>query len=250
MISYADFVTLLFALFVVLFASTQADKGRAGAIANSVRNALEGDRFSAAVSSVLWGGTVSDKGQGNAMLRGPGGSVPEIKPVRTEQAGELTPKLEYLRTSLEQELATRKIEVRNELRGLVISLAEAAFFPSGEDAISPQMYPALQKLAEIIRGAENSVRLEGHTDNLPISNARFRSNWQLSSARSLAVFEFFTRRCNLPEQRFAISGHAHTVAADTNETEAGRARNRRVDVVLLSRIGRMTEPTSASDKRQ
>jgi chemotaxis protein MotB len=248
LISYADFITLLFALFVVLFASAQADKGRAGAVAESVRQALEHDRFSAIVAS-LWGGTANDRGRGNAMLKGPGGTTPEVRPVTNREIGEFTPTLAYLRTALEEELATSKIEVRNELRGLVVSLAQAAFFPTGENSIDPRMYATLDKLAAIIASTPNSVRLEGHTDTVPIHNTRFSSNWELSSARSLAVFEFFTRRSGLPQERFAISGHAHTVPADTNETEAGRARNRRVDIVLLSRFGRLNEPSPRDPER-
>jgi chemotaxis protein MotB len=243
LVSYADFITLLFAFFVVMFASAQADKGRASAISQSVRKALEQDRFSSAVAA-LWGGTTADIGRGNAMLKGPGGTtkLPET---------ELTRPLQSLQEQLKDELAAGKVQVKLELRGIVISLAQAAYFPSGEDRIEPAMYGSLERVARIVIDTHNPVRLEGHTDTVPINNHRFRSNWELSAARSVAMMEFFSRRCGIPETRFTLTAHAHTVPADTNDTEAGRARNRRVNIVLLSRYGSMNEPAptaAPSDK--
>lgn len=240
MISYADFVTLLLALFVVLFASAQSDKGRVGAIAESVRHALEQDRFTTSVAS-LWS-KAPKKDKADPTEQAPGGAPPEVKPTPAD-SDQLSSTLKELQTSLAQELSSDKLEVRRELRGIVISLAQAAFFPSAEDAIAAPMYPSLEKIAKIIGETQNNVRLEGHTDNIPIRNARFRSNWELSTARGIAVFDFLTQRCGLAEERFAVSGHAHTVPADVNDTAEGRAKNRRVDIVLLSRFGRMNEPS-------
>lgn len=243
MISYADFVTLLLALFVVLFASAQSsDKRRVGAIADSVRHALEQDRFTASVAS-LWGKTPLDNDKADPTVKKPGSTTPDVKPSSPADPDGLNSTLQELQTSLAQELSSDKLEVRRELRGIVISLAQAAFFPSAEDAIAGPMYPSLEKIAKIIGETQNNVRLEGHTDNVPIRNARFRSNWELSTARGIAVFDFLTQRCGLPEERFAVSGHAHTVPADANDTVGGRAKNRRVDIVLLSRFGRMNEPS-------
>jgi chemotaxis protein MotB len=236
-VSYADFITLLFAFFVVMFATSQADKGKAGMLAESVRQALGKDGFSAAVAA-LWGGTVGETGPGNAMKRGPGGTQKENSP----GVAELVPAQQLLQDKLKQELEAGKLEIHMEVRGLVVSLKQAAYFPSGEDSIAPGMYESLDRVAEVIRDLPNQIRVEGHTDTVPIDNHRFKNNWELSAARGIAMLAFLTIRSGIPESRLTVSAHAHTVPADRNDTEEGRARNRRVNLVLLSRYGVLNEP--------
>ncbi len=94
----------------------------------------------------------------------------------------------------------------------------------------------MKKLAELIATLPNSIQLEGHTDSIPIHNARFKSNWELSCARAIAVLETFCGTFQLNRQRFSVVGRADTVPIDSNETPEGRARNRRVDVVILNSL--------------
>jgi chemotaxis protein MotB len=238
LVSYADFITLLFAFFVVMFASSQTDKARAKQVSQAVEKALaDGHSISvpAAVARVL-GGTVDDKGQGNAMMRGPGGAQRANKDAPPDNVIELMPSLERLNKDLEDEIKTGKLEVRMEPRGLVISLRQSAFFSSGTDAMDQSNLPTIKKLAELIATLPNSIQLEGHTDAIPIHNARFKSNWELSCARAIAVLETFCGTFQLSRQRFSVVGRADTVPIDSNETEAGRGRNRRVDVVILNSL--------------
>ncbi len=232
LVSYADFITLLFAFFVVMFASSQTDKAKAKQIADSVKEALDKGGVSAAVHEIL-GGTVDDKGKGNAQMKGPGGSVPknEPPPVAVE---ELIPSMKYLSKELEEDIKSGKVDVHLEPRGLVISLRQAAFFPSGGDAIDPARYSSLDKIGKTIHQLPNSVRLEGHTDSVPIHTDRFRSNWELSAARSIAMLELLSTRYDIPRSRLAIAGYADTMPVDSNQTEAGRAHNRRVDIVIMN----------------
>jgi chemotaxis protein MotB len=88
----------------------------------------------------------------------------------------------------------------------------------------------------------NPVRLEGHTDSVPINTPRFHSNWQLSAARSIALLEILTGRFGVSASRLSVAGYAETAPMDSNETEAGRARNRRVDIVVLNEHGMHGEP--------
>jgi chemotaxis protein MotB len=155
--------------------------------------------------------------------------------------------LHYLSRELEKEIQAGKLQVRLESRGLVISLREAAFFPSGEDNIDPSTFPTIEKIAVTLRSLPNPVRLEGHTDSVPIHTARFRSNWQLSAARSIAMLEVLTRRFQIPESRLAIAGYADTAPLDSNDSAAGRARNRRVDLVILNQQAVAAEPLTSSE---
>ena len=246
LVSYADFITLMFAFFVVMFASSQTDKARAKMVSDSVSEALKTGGIPAAVHQVL-GGTVDERGKGNAMMKGPGGSEKRAEPAPPPPGAlaELIPSMQYLNKALEEEIRQGKIEVHFEPRGLVVSLRQNAFFPSGEDTIDPQTGPTVEKIAGVVRELPNAVRLEGHTDSVPIHTARFRSNWELSAARAIAVMEQLSVRYGIPRQRLAIAGYADTAPAQSNETESGRAHNRRVDLVILNQQALVTEPLAS-----
>ena len=235
LVSYADFITLLFAFFVVMFASSQTDKAKAREISESVTDALDKGGVQAMVHEVL-GGTVDEKGSGNAMLKGPGGSEPKNEPNAPPPPTslELMPKLKYLSEALQAEIQAGKLEIKQEERGLVISLQQAAFFPSGDDTIDPKTFDAINKIATLFRDSPNPIRLEGHTDSQPIHTARFHNNWELSAARGIAMLDLLSTRFGIPHERLAVVGYADTVPKESNDTEAGRARNRRVDIVILN----------------
>ena len=240
LVSYADFITLLFAFFVVMFASSQTDKSKAQQVSDSVKEALEKGGIPASVKEIL-GGTVDDKGKGNAQMRGPGGAqAPHAEPPST--MAELLPSMQYLTKTLQTEIGEGKIELRLEPRGLVVSLRQATFFPSGEDNVDPKTYGSLEKIAQTIRQLPNNVQMEGHTDSIPIHTARFRSNWELSAARGIAMMEVMTERYGLPARRFAIAGFADTSPIDTNDSQEGRLHNRRVDIVILNMMAKVAAP--------
>jgi len=121
---------------------------------------------------------------------------------------------------------------------------EKGFFASGDSAIAPDSLPILAKIAVVVQSLPNQVRLEGHTDARPIHTSRFASNWELSAARSIAMLELLRDRFQIPPSRMAIAGYAENSPADTNDTEEGRAHNRRVDLVLLSAGALTAEPTT------
>ena len=144
LISYADFITLLFAFFVVMFASSQTDKAKARAIAEAVKNAFEGKTagMPPAVAKIL-GGTVDDKGVGNAQMKGPGGAKREKKETPPDEVVELIPSLKQLNKELAEQIKLGALELKLEPRGLVVSLRQSAFFPSGADTLATSTYPIL-----------------------------------------------------------------------------------------------------------
>ncbi|HUK19475.1 MAG TPA: flagellar motor protein MotB [Bryobacteraceae bacterium] len=257
LVSYADFITLLFAFFVVMFASTQADKAKARAVSESVRDALEQGQFRSVLATVLGKGrhendrTAADPRVG-AKASGAGLKVLD-KDVGSPKSGQETPppadlvkSAQTLESALAEELKKGKVAIGLEPRGLVISLREAGFFASGDDIVSPSSLPALAKIASVVAALPNPVRLEGHTDSLPIHNSRFRSNWELSTARAIATLELLAGRYQIPRARMAVAGYAENVPADSNDSEAGRAHNRRVDIVLLTAEGLRWEPAAGA----
>ena len=244
LISYADFITLLFAFFVVMFASSQTDKGKAAQVSEAVKKALEGEHVSQMIAAVL-GGTSIDKGQGNAQMKGPGGATPEEP--RPRQVVELLPSYKILSEALKKEIEAGKVEINMQPRGLVVSFTQAALFPSGGDEISPAAFSGLEKLAQAVAKVPNPVRLEGHTDAIPINTPRFKSNWELSAARSIALLEILAGRFGVPRSRMSIAGYADNAPLASNLTEAGRARNRRADIVLLNEQGLLAEPSKGAE---
>jgi Flagellar motor protein len=249
LISYADFITLLFAFFVVMFASSQTDKNKAQAMSDSIKSALGKDQITTAISGIL-GGTPGVKQQGNAQRKGPGGSTKSTveQPEAAARIAELLPSLQMLRSQLKQEIDSGMLQVSMEARGVVVSLRQAAFFPPGQDTIDAGTYPTIQKLATVILAVPNKVRLEGHTDAVPIHNARYRSNWELSAARGVTMLELLSSRYNVPESRLSVGGYAETIAIATNDTPEGRAQNRRVDIVILNENGLKGEPTAVRSR--
>ncbi|HTP33467.1 MAG TPA: flagellar motor protein MotB [Candidatus Acidoferrales bacterium] len=249
LVSYADFITLLFAFFVVMFASTQADKNKAKAVSDSVREALEHGQFSTAISTVLGRGRheakkpPSTRDPTNERENAPPPPAPASHPP------DLARSLVTLQQGLDAELRNGKLQLKLEPRGLVISMREATFFASGDDAIAPASLPILAKIAAVVQSLPNPVRFEGHTDSRPIHNSRFHSNWDLSAARSIAMLELFRDRFEIPISRMAVAGYADNAPTDSNETEEGRAHNRRVDLVLLSTSGMAAEPQAAQPSR-
>jgi chemotaxis protein MotB len=233
LVSYADFITLMFAFFVVMFASSQADRAKVKRIADSVKEAIEhgAARF-------------SDKAPLGEGLRNLKIDIKPAPPL-SAQGADLLPSLKYLNEQLKKEIASGEMRVSLEGRGLVVSLQQATFFPAGEDTIAPATYPSLEKVAIAIRQLPNPVRLEGHTDSNPIHTLRFRSNWELSPARAIAVLELLSSRFQVPRERVAIAGYAETVPVASNDDEQGRARNRRVDIVILSGRQTLNQPVPA-----
>jgi chemotaxis protein MotB len=240
LVSYADFITLLFAFFVVMFATAQGDKSKAKDVSSSVREAFEHGQLSSAVSNVLHGKPDTRKMGNRPVTTG----VPENPP--PPAPADLSKSFATLRNGLGPELKSGKVQVKLEGRGLVISLREATFFGSGDNGVAPGSLPILAKIAAVIQPLTNSVRLEGYTDSVPIHNSRFRNNWELSAARSIAMLEVLRDQFQVPPARMAVAGYAENAPADTNDTEEGRAHNRRVDLVVLSAEGQHAEPKAAS----
>jgi chemotaxis protein MotB len=222
-----------------MFASSQTDKAKAQQMSEAVREAFENGHFTSNVTALL-GGTVDDRGKGNAQMRGPGGAQKAADPKL--HVAELSPSLKVLNQRLEKEIREGKIQVSMEPRGLVVSLKEAAFFPSGEDSVMPGAHRSLASIASVVSSLPNPVRLEGHTDSVPIHNSRFHSNWELSSARAISILELFSKDYDISEERMAVTGYADTYPVASNDDEEGRAKNRRVDILIMSDRAMVSAP--------
>ena len=152
--------------------------------------------------------------------------APELKP---------QPKPEPRATLREaqRKLEKQGLDLKLEPRGLVISLPQAILFASGDDRINPDALPTITKIAAVILETNRKVVLVGHADTVPIHNQRFKNNWSLSAARSLALLGLLTTQFRIPESRLSIQSYGSNLPRDSNETESGRAANRRVEILIL-----------------
>jgi len=243
LVSYADFITLLFAFFVVMFASTQSDKNKAREVSDSVRDAIEHGPISSAFSVML--GRGKNQAHRQPLKTDPTNKSDNLPPPPgppNQHPADLNNSLATLQGGLAAELEKGKVQLRLDGRGLVISMREAAFFASGDDAVAPASLPILEKIAAVVKDLPQPLRLEGHTDSIPIHTARFRNNWELSAARAIAMLQLLNQSFGVPTGRMAVAGYAENAPDDTNDSEEGRAHNRRVDLVVLSAEGMKSEP--------
>lgn len=243
MVSYADFVTLMFALFVAMYAIALKDHSSGKRVAESVREAVATGGLTSTVRVFLSRDPSAQSGASAGTARKdlqtakgdpPPPAMPKVDPSLLDPYKRLT-------AQLQREVMAGAIRIRLDGRGMVITLEEKAFFPSGDDQIYPQAYPMVERVAKVIAPLPNAVRLEGHTDSVPIHTARFRDNWELSTARSIALLQLFENKFRLDTSRFAVAGYGQNLPIAPNDTEEGRARNRRVEVVIL---GHQSAPTT------
>ena len=227
LVSYADLLTLLLAFFVVLFASSVSDKKKAAKMASAMQTAFQqsGIFDAHAKTPPLADGAGTSKGDPS----------PLEMPFETPESKTGDGRGDEARGAIERSLAPavqqHMITLRHAEEGLTLSLDTAGFFPSGSAEVRPAALPLLAQIAAAL--PQGPLRVEGHTDNQPIHTAQYRSNWELSTARAAAIAQVLLRESNVPPGNFAIAGYAEFHPIADNSTEAGRAANRRVDIVLI-----------------
>ncbi len=213
LVSYADLLTLLLAFFVVLFAAAQ--KGSTspdGQASNILRQALQA--FTESRVPALHTVASSDR---------------ESAERETTARDDLDARMRLL---LAPEIARGSVSVTERAGAIVLSLSEAGFYRSGSAELQAGSGVVLHRIAGELRRSGCDIRIEGHTDAAPIRNALYRSNWELSTARATSLVRRYIEQEGIPAERLSAAGYAqyHPIAPQT--TAAGRARNRRVDIVL------------------
>ncbi len=215
LVSYADFITLLFAFFVVMYSTSSVNEGKFRAVSESAQAAFNPSHYSARKI--------------------------EVGPKLSEQS---TARLEHI-ASIKRILKDLEkkdlINVFQDRRGIVIRIKDTALFDSGSTEIKKEALNAVDRLAESLATMKEDIQVEGHTDNIPINSVQFPSNWELSSARATSILRRFISHGIDPKRLTAIGYGEYRPIAE-NDTEEGRGKNRRVDIVVLNEEHRSHEP--------
>jgi chemotaxis protein MotB len=232
LVSYADFITLLFAFFVVLFASSQTDKKKQVKLAAAMQIAFTPLGSFEAHSKIppltdISGAPVPDDTVPAALTP----PLPTSSRIETPEETEKRLKKFLAEQVAAGHIAPGSITMRITPDGLVISLHEAGFFPSGSAEVRASSIATLSLLAATLPG--NPLRVEGHTDNVPIHTTQFATNWELSTTRATAIARILLEHGSINPANLSAAGYAEFHPVASNDTEEGRTQNRRVDIILL-----------------
>jgi chemotaxis protein MotB len=245
LVSSADFITLLFAFFVVLYASSQVDKRKVGKLAMAIQVAFQEmgvfqdsstqvplDLTDPMPFSIVQEVENAERTASLAQIA----SSPEGAPSTGVENGDLAQLQAELEKSLTSEIKRKEIAVRREPDGLVISLREVGFFESGSARIKSASQAVFDRIAGMLRSRDYRLRIEGHTDNVPIRTAQFPSNWELSTSRATEIVRLLIERDGFAPERLNAAGYAEYHPVAPNLTAEGRGMNRRVDIVVLNHV--------------
>lgn len=217
LVSYADLLTLMFALFVVLYSAAKSDNKRLAQMSAAIHSGFQ--QLSASGASPA----ASDSG----------GADPALEDGRQQPS--LVDLQRQLNAVLSDELIRNDIQIRSTPDGVTVSLKEIGFFPSGETTVLPQAHTILAKIANVAAAQNVEIRIEGHTDSRPIHRVAYPSNWELSAARATSIASVVVNESKFDPSRLSVAGFAGYRPVASNETETGRALNRRVDLVIRER---------------
>jgi len=221
-VTFADLATLLMSFFVLLLAFSEMDVVKYKAVSGSMKDALGVKQDSTEIT--LPDGDPAEKAQ----LQG--------APDESNEKGKGTAaEAQLIKDNLAEEIEDKKISLDEGNPGkLLIRLPEKGVFPSGSDELARSYVPVLEKVRDTLASVEGSIFVAGHTDDIPIENKRFRSNWDLSAARAVSVVHVLLHDGKIPSDRIVAQGYAESRPLVANTDKASRAKNRRVDIILVA----------------
>lgn len=219
LIPYADLLTLLLALFIVLFASSQVDQKKLSEMSASM-----GYAFNSPLSGAPPGTF--------AIMPSTGGGE-SGHDAATSEAGQLAALKRKLDLYILENDLNTELDAKMTDQGLLIKIRDSALFDSGSADLRSDAQKISAKIADLVGGIDQSILISGHTDNIPINTARFPSNWDLSSQRALNVMKFIlVSNPKLKPERFSAIGHGEHRPLVANDSEQNRSKNRRVEVLV------------------
>jgi chemotaxis protein MotB len=242
LVSYADFITLLFAFFVVMYAVSSVNEGKYRVLSESLDSAF--GKPARAVGPVL-------QEVDPALLPAlPRAVVPDRKraaALRRERE-QLTMIARDIQKVLGPLVEQGRVKVTQTSRGITVEINASVLFAPGDARLSAESSQALTAVASVLKDDAHAIQVEGHTDNSPIRNAAFPSNWELSAARAGGVVRLFVEQ-GIAENRLVALGYAANQPVGSNETADGRLRNRRVQLMIMSNLPEAVAPLPVVERK-
>ncbi len=230
LVSYADFITLLFAFFVVMYSVSSVNEGKYRVLSDALEAAFRAPASSLNPVNIGRAGQPSAFDPDNAMMiRLP--RVPLSHLVSNKEEIDIDNIAEKVETALESLIEKDLVKVSKDGLSLEIELKSRILFASGSSIVARSAEPILAQIADIIRAFDYPIRIEGYTDNVPIQTQQFPSNWELSAARAASVVRMVAD-AGIDPLQLTASGYGQYRPVSSNDTEAGRANNRRVVLVV------------------
>ena len=227
LVSYADFITLLFAFFVVMYAISTLNEGKYRVLADALVVAFRHDPVVTAQSAGL-----SPMNRTSSSLPPRPTVKPTVDPLRKQKAEKMMTLAKSISEALKPLVQSGQVRMTQLPHGLAVEINASVLFAPAQAALQPESVAALETVAKLLVDAPQQVRVEGHTDNLPIASALYPSNWELSSARASSVVRLFMAT-GVEAGRLSAVGYADNKPVEGNDTAEGRARNRRVTLMIL-----------------
>ncbi len=223
LVSYADFITLLFAFFTTMYALSSVNEGKYRVLSESLSTAFSPSNYSS--DKVKIGFKLPDELKDDSTFNAK--NSPAYKSVF------------YLLGDLENDGSAQIVP---EKRGVVVRLSDSTIFDRGKDQLLPAAESILGQVAETLKNEESLIRIEGHTDDVSINTAQFSSNWELSSSRAVNVLRRLVDKHGVEPNRLSALGFGGYRPVADNGTSKGRAENRRIDIVILNEKASANEP--------
>ena len=187
----------------------------------------------------LYSGKPSDKAKIGELST----EVDRLQQLREQEKQELQEAMELLEKRLKKEIDDKEVMLEMAERGLVITFVAEVLFDSGKTKIKSEAYSALDKVAKVIRDkvSDREIGVEGHTDNEPIKHSGWKSNWELSTTRATSVLHYLVEEGKLNPKRLSAIGYGEYRPVASNDTEEGRQKNRRVEIVIMPKVEKARE---------
>ncbi|MDF2504243.1 OmpA family protein [Clostridium sp.] len=236
MLTYSDMITLLMMFFIVMYASSNVDAIKYKQISDSFKVAFSGGQTIVGSGDSI---DVKNKSSHNNSKES-NGQVQNDKAI-TQEENRLNQVKQTIDNYIKENNMTASVNTEIEERGLVVSVRDTLFFDSGKADVKPELEKKLVEIGKILNSIDNYIRVEGHTDNVPISNYKYADNLDLSTARAAAVVRVLIKESNINPIRLAAMGYGDQRPVASNNTESGKASNRRVDIVVIDSKFNATE---------
>jgi chemotaxis protein MotB len=218
LITYADLITLLLAFFIMMYTFSKQDSQKYQELTGHLKTIFTGHSG------------ITGKGNGAS-----GAPVDTQGHLAMMENGDVKRQLEdEIKGLIGSEEMKKNISVLSDERGIVIRILDKAFFDEGKADLKERARKALDRILPVVRKINNHIRIEGHTDDIPIKTSEFKSNWELSVRRATEVVRYFVERYDFPPQRISAVGYAEYRPVMSNDTPDNRAMNRRIEIILMN----------------